>query len=143
VYARVLGERLTPGRVQAAADAACPCGDAWVWNQCLMDLGAVLCRPSAPNCEECPLATRCQWHRAAGPDPAVGSAGVSVRQARFQGSDREARGRLMKALLAGPVHRSDVASVMERDEQTASRLVAALLWEGLCQADRLTICLPN
>ena len=55
---------------------------------------------------------------AGGPDPAVGSAGVSTRQARFEGSDRQARGRLMKALSAGPVSRSDVASVMQRDEET-------------------------
>ena len=46
VYARVLGERLSPGAVQGVADVACPRGDAWVWNQCLMDLGAVLCRPT-------------------------------------------------------------------------------------------------
>ena len=44
--------------------------------------------------------------RDGGPDPAVGSADVSVRQARFEGSDRQARGRLMKALSAGPVPRS-------------------------------------
>jgi A/G-specific adenine glycosylase len=142
VYARVLGERLTPRRVQAAADAASPRGDAWVWNQCLMDLGAVLCRPTAPRCDECPIATRCVWRRAGGPDPAVGSAGVSVRQARFEGSDRQARGRLMKALAAGSVSRTEVASLMERNEETASRLVAALLSEGMCQTDGSTLRLP-
>jgi A/G-specific adenine glycosylase len=142
VYARVVGERLTPRRVQSVADAACPRGDAWVWNQCLMDLGAVVCRP-APRCEECPVAVRCAWHRAGGPDPAIGSAGVSVRQARFEGSDRQARGRLMKALAAGPVTCSDVASLMGRDTATATRLVAALLAEGLCQADRTTLRLPG
>ncbi len=36
---------------------------------------------------------------AGGDDPALGSSGVSVRQARFEGSDRQARGRLMKALV--------------------------------------------
>jgi A/G-specific adenine glycosylase len=143
VFARVLGERLTPGRVQAAADAACPRGDAWVWNQCLMDLGAVLCRPTAPRCDECPISTRCVWRRAGGPDPAVGSAGVSVRQARFEGSDRQARGRLMKALSAGSVGRTEVASLMQRNEETASRLVAALLSEGMCQTDGSTLRLPS
>jgi len=143
VYARVIGERLTPRRVQAAADAACPSGDAWVWNQCLMDLGAVLCRPAAPGCSECPIAHRCACHGAGVPDPAVGSAGVSVRQPRFEGSDRQARGRLMKALSSGPVRCDAVASVMERDEATASRLVAALLAERMCQTDRVTLRLPN
>lgn len=142
VYARVVGERLTAGRVQGAADAACPRGDAWVWNQCLMDLGAVVCRPTNPRCDECPIATRCVWRRAGGPDPAVGSAGVSVRQARFEGSDRQARGRLMKALSAGSVGRSEVASLMQRNEETASRLVAALVSEGMCQTDGSTLRLP-
>jgi A/G-specific adenine glycosylase len=143
VYARVLGERLSPGAVQAVADVACPRGDAWVWNQCLMDLGAVLCRPTSPRCNECPIAAQCAWHHAGGPDPAVGSAGVSGRQAPFEGSDRQARGRLMKALSHGPVRCSEVAAVMDRDEATASRLVAALLAEGMCQTDRLTLRLPH
>ena len=35
------------------------------------------------------------------PDPAVGSAGVSVRQAPYEGSDRQASGRLLAALRDG------------------------------------------
>jgi A/G-specific adenine glycosylase len=143
VYARVTGERLTPARVQALADAHCPSGDAWAWNQCLMDLGAVLCRPAEPRCDECPVSARCDWHGTGGPDPAIGSAGVSVRQARFAGSDRQARGRLMKALGNGPVRRSDVAAVMERDQEVATRLLSALENDGLCRTDRLTVRLPN
>ncbi len=143
VYARVRGERLTAGGVQAAADEACPSGDAWVWNQCLMDLGAVLCRPAQPGCNECPLAARCAWGRTGGPDPAVGSAGVSRRQPRFEGSDRQARGRLMKALSAGAITRSEVASVMKRDEERATRLLMALVEEGMCQTDWLTVRLPD
>lgn len=148
VYARVAGERLTPKRVQQLADAACPQGDAWAWNQCLMDLGAVLCRARDPACDECPVRGLCAWRgRDEVPDPAVGSSGVSTRQARFDGSDRQARGRLMKALSAGPVARADVARIMQRDEATAAGLVASLIEDGLCQADRqpnwLTLRLPD
>ncbi len=143
VYARVNGRRLTPARVQAVADAMLPSGDAWVWNQCLMDLGAVLCRPAAPGCGECPVGARCAWLRSGGPDPAVGSANVSTRQSRFEGSERQARGRLMKALSGGPVLRADVAWVMQRDEETAARLLDALLGEGLCQADQRSLRLPE
>ena len=143
VYARVHGQRLTAARVQAAADVMSQPGDAWVWNQCLMDLGAVLCRPAAPGCTECPVASRCAWLRSGGPDPAVGSANVSTRQGRFEGSDRQARGRLIKALSAGPVLRGDVASVMQRDDATAARLVDALLSEGMCQADQRSLRLPD
>ena len=144
VYARVAGQRLTPKRVQALADAACPSGDAWAWNQCLMDLGAVLCRPTSPGCAECPVRDRCGW--AGDPsavDPAIGSSGVSGKQGRFDGSDRQARGRLMKALTGGPVDRGRAADVMRRDPETADRLVGALLDEGLCESDGPQLRLPS
>ena len=115
-------------------------GEAWAWNQCLMELGAVLCRPASPGCEVCPLRDRCVW-RGRGEDPSIGSAGVSVRQARFDGSDRQARGRLMKALVAGPVPRDRLADVMACDGGRAERLTDDLVGEGLivttCDAIRL------
>ncbi len=143
VYARVAGARLTPSRVQAMADDACPSGDAWIWNQCLMDLGATLCRPAAPRCGECPVIERCAWQGRDAPDPAVGSSGVSTPQARFEGSDRQARGRLMSALVSGPVLRNHAARVMQRDESTADRLIGALIAEGLCREHRSTLTLPD
>ncbi len=143
VYARLAGERLTPKRLQAMADDACPTGDAWTWNQCLMDLGAVLCRPSDPGCDVCPVVAKCAWHDTGLEDPAVGSSGVSGKQARFDGSDRQARGRLMKALSLAPVAISDVASVMQRGEATAGRLLGDLVGEGLCQRVGTMVRLPD
>lgn len=141
VLARVAGHRLTPKQAQAAADAALPPGDSWTWNQCLMDLGAVLCRPTSPECESCPLAARCVW-RASGDDPSVGSAGVSTRQARFDGSDRQARGRLMKALVTGPIRPERFADVMGCDAIRADRLVGNLEQEGLIVRDGLAVKFP-
>jgi A/G-specific adenine glycosylase len=142
VYARVAGTRLTPKQVQAMADEGCPSGEAWAWNQCLMDLGAVLCRPTNPDCEQCPIRGSCVWRGSDRPDPAIGSGGVSGKQGGFEGSDRQARGRLMKALSAGPVVRGDVSRIMERSEEVAARLVCDLVNERLCQTDRLTVRLP-
>ena len=148
VYARVAGRRLTARQLQAMADDALPAGDAWTWNQCLMDLGAVLCRPANPGCHECPLVARCAWsvsRRADSEqigDPAIGSSGVSGKQGRFDGSDRQARGRLMRALGRGIVRRCDIAGVMQRDDATAARLLADLVGEGLCQAVGDSIRLP-
>ncbi|MGZ4768134.1 MAG: A/G-specific adenine glycosylase [Ilumatobacteraceae bacterium] len=130
VLARVAGHRLTPKQAQAAADSALPPGQSWAWNQCLMDLGAVLCRPASPHCDCCPLASRCAWH-GSGDDPALGSAGVSSVQARFDGSDRQARGKLLKALSAGPVGNECLAEVMGCDNHRAQRLVDALERDGL------------
>jgi len=130
VLARVAGHRLTAKQAQAAADAALPAGESWSWNQCLMDLGAVLCRPASPQCEVCPLQSHCAWH-GFGDDPSHGSAGVSTRQSRFAGSDRQARGRLMRALVDGRVPIDRVASVMKCDATRAARLVDDLQREQL------------
>ncbi len=135
VHARVAGRRLTPREVQAAADEALVHGESWAFNQCLMDLGATLCRPASPGCRECPLRASCAWH-GDGPDPAVGSAGVSGRQARFEGSDRQARGRLLAALSSAPVEAGAAAAVMQREPAVAARLVAALVAEGLIVDER-------
>jgi A/G-specific adenine glycosylase len=143
VYARVSGSSLTARQVQAIADEACPAGDAWVWNQCLMDLGAVLCRPARPGCEQCPVRHACTWATTGGVDPATGSSGVSTRQARFEGSERQARGRLMKAISVGPVAVTDVPTVMRRDEATAQRLLGALVAERLCHTDGDVVRLPD
>ena len=141
VYARHEGRRLTPREVQALADAQVPSGDSWVWNQCLMDLGAVLCRPQSPGCAECPVAGTCAW-RGDGVDPAVGSAGVSRAQARFEGSDRQARGRLLHALALAAVASDDAAAVMQCDTARAARLVASLVADGLVVADGDALRLP-
>jgi A/G-specific adenine glycosylase len=122
ILARTAGRRLTRTDAQARADALVPPGRGWAWNQALMDLGAGTCRP-LPDCDGCPLADDCAW-RLAGrpdPDPAVGSAGVSTRQARFEGSDRQARGRILAALADGP---KPTASF-------DSRILAGLLADGL------------
>lgn len=137
VFARLAGERLTARQVQAAADAALPHGDAWAWNQCLMDLGAALCRPLAPRCGECPLRPGCAWNGGADDrhDPALGSAGVSGRQSRFAGSDRQGRGRLMNVLGLGPVQGDHLPAAMgwPGQQERATRVAATLV------ADRLVV----
>ncbi len=138
VFARVSGSALTAKQVQAAADQAQPPGLSWEWNQCLMELGAVLCRPT-PNCGECPLVAVCAWH-GVGLDPAIGSAGVSRAQSRFEGSERQARGRLLKALTSGPVSAATTSVVMSHP--AADRLLRALCDEGLVRSDGEFVRLP-
>jgi A/G-specific adenine glycosylase len=134
VLARTAGERLTPKRAQAAADRLVPVGDGLLWNQALMDLGATTCRPT-PRCGECPVAPGCAWHLAGrpAPDPAVGSAGVSTGQAPFEGSDRQARGRVLRALADGPRPPADFDD----------RIVAGLVADGLVESDGSTLRLPG
>lgn len=135
VLARRAGRRLSPREVQAAADAWLPAGEAWAWNQGLLDLGAAVCRARRPSCERCPVADGCAWREAGrpDPDPATGSAGVSGSQSRFEGSDRQGRGRLVDALRSGPVAGGDLARVMgwDDDPARAERVAAGLVAEGL------------
>jgi A/G-specific adenine glycosylase len=136
VFARLAGRRLTAREVQKMADEAVPGEQVWAWNQCLMDLGAVLCRPVSPACVQCPLQADCVY-RGVGDDPAVGSAGVSGRQSRFEGSDRQGRGRLMKALGDGPVHTDSLATVMRWPDQSerASKAATSLVDDRLAVFD--------
>lgn len=131
VLARLAGRRLLPSEVQRRADDMVPPGDSWTWNQWLMDIGAVLCRPYQPDCDHCPLAGDCAWHAAGGEDPAVGSARVSKSQSRFDGSDRQARGRLLASLTDAPLPPDRSASVMRCEASRADRLVDDLVREGL------------
>jgi A/G-specific adenine glycosylase len=68
----------------------------------LMDIGAVLCRPRTPRCGECPLSPGCAT--AASDDPALFAAplGRRPRQAAYEGSFRQRRGRVLALLRAGP-----------------------------------------
>ena len=132
----VAGRRLAGREAQALADSLVPAGRSWAWNQAMLDLGATCCT-SRPSCSGCPLRLDggCAWAEAGypGADPAVGSAGVSGRQSPFAGSDRQGRGRLLRALVDGPVTSSDIAGAAgwPADAERAARIAASLIADGL------------
>jgi A/G-specific adenine glycosylase len=138
VLARWAGRALTAAEAQAAADAALPPGQAWAWNQAMLDLGAQVCTRRQPRCGDCPVADTCGWALAGwvAPDPADGSAGVSAPQPRFDGSDRQGRGRLLEALRHGTVPAAEVAATMgwPDDEGRAERVALSLVRDGLVVA---------
>ncbi|MDH3300871.1 MAG: A/G-specific adenine glycosylase [Acidimicrobiia bacterium] len=134
ILARTAGRTMTRAEVQRLADECVVGRDPWAWNQAMLDVGAAYCRPD-PDCGPCPFSPVCRWHLAGGhdPDPADGSAGVSGRQSRFEGSDRQGRGRLVRALRHGPVADEDLAAVMgwADDTSRAERVAATLVADGL------------
>jgi A/G-specific adenine glycosylase len=132
VLARWHGRSLARTEVQAAADALVPAGEGWSWNQIIMELGATTCTARSPRCAACPVRASCAW-KGVGDDPAVGSAGVSGGQSRFEGSDRQGRGRLVARLGDGVVLDSDVSEVMgwPADPDRAARVAATLVADGL------------
>jgi A/G-specific adenine glycosylase len=102
----------------AAADWLDP-ADPGGWNQAVMDLGRTVCRP-LPRCDVCPLAPMCRLVAAGRP---TGSQPRRA-QARFEGSSRQARGAVVRAL-----RRSDGLTLLGLAEQTGlsgARLVSAV-----------------
>ena len=60
----------------------------------LMDVGALVCRPSEPRCDACPVRMRCATRGARAGER-------TSRQPRYEGSFRQRRGRVMARLRAG------------------------------------------
>ena len=146
VLARWEGRRLRRAEAQALADKLVPPGGAWAWNQAVMELGGTVCRRRRPICAGCPARAWCGWAAAglAPPDPADGSAGVGTGQPRFEGSDRQGRGRLVEALCRGPVAVGDLPAVMgwPDDPARADRVAVGLIEDGLARCDGDHVLLP-
>lgn len=142
----VAGERLAPRRAQELADEQVPLGRGWAWNQAVLDLGATVCLRRQPRCPECPIVEHCRWARAGfpAPDPADGTAGASTAQSRFDGSDRQGRGRLVQALRTGPVELARLADVAgwPDDPERAHRIADQLVGEGIAEYADGQLALP-
>lgn len=137
----VAGRRLAAAEAQTLADGQVPAGRGWAWNTAMLDLGSTVCTARRPACHRCPLAAAdaCAWFASDpdGPDPAVGTAGATGRQSRFAGSDREGRGRLVRALIRRPVPPDGRAAAAgwPDDAARADRVARTLLRDGLAVAD--------
>ena len=132
----VVGARSTPAALQDLADGLVPPGHGWAWNQAMLELGATVCTSRSPRCDGCPVAPGCRWQRAGWPDP--DPAAPSSVQSRFEGSDRQGRGRLVRRLCAGPLDPADLpeAAGWPDDARRAGRVAAALVADGLATWDR-------
>ena len=144
VLARLGGSSLSDAQAQALADDLVPEGQGWQWNQTILDFGASVCTKRNPTCSGCPLRSNCRWQASGGPDPATGSAGVSVPQSSFEGSDRQGRGRLIRALAHGPVSRDDVAETLGwiDDPDRVERVLTGLINDGMVEFTGAEVHLP-
>jgi len=95
----------------------------------IMELGALVCRARNPLCSECPIAEQCSWRQAGYP---VDAAVVPKKQARFEGSDRQARGRLLALLRENhdAIGESDLLA-SHRPRSQARRALNSLVGDGL------------
>ena len=103
--------------------------DARLMNAATMELGAIVCRARAPRCTDCPIAGECAW-RAAG-YPAFEGRRAPV-QKRYEGSDRQARGLVLRELRASdvPVTQADIEMAVT-DAARRARALSGLVADGL------------
>lgn len=112
-----------------------------IFNAAMMELGAVVCTARAPRCEVCPLASGCAWLTAGRPD----TGDTRRRQARFEGSDRQARGAVLRALRTAEDHRRAADEVVADwpDPAQRDRAIDSLIADGLVEAVGGTLMLPR
>jgi A/G-specific adenine glycosylase len=136
VIARTIDGQAEPGppstrRDLAAMEALLPeeRDAAAAFNAGMMELGAIVCVARTPRCDSCPLADRCRWRQAGYPDYEGPTKG---RQQRYEGSDRQARGRILAELRAShiPVTEAELAAVWPDAEQ-GERALQGLVRDGL------------
>ncbi|WP_297602794.1 A/G-specific adenine glycosylase [Microcella sp.] len=127
-----------PARIRADLDAmqALLPGDpaeARQFNAGTMELGQTVCTARAPTCEACPIAELCAWRAAGYPDY---DGPAAPRQARFEGSDRQVRGLIMRELRQSdtPVP-AEVVEQLWPDAVQRERALASLLADGLATGD--------
>jgi A/G-specific adenine glycosylase len=77
---------------QGAAAASLSASVSGDWNQAMMELGATLCTPRAPQCAACPVARWCRAH----------ALGIALRLPAARGKPKPVRLTLSAAILLDP-----------------------------------------
>ncbi|UPK74685.1 A/G-specific adenine glycosylase [Nocardioidaceae bacterium SCSIO 66511] len=126
---RALAEALLPEAPEVAAR----------WSVAVMELGALRCSATSPDCARCPLADHCSWRRNGYP----AADGPPRRAQTYAGTDRQCRGRLLGMLRDSP---DPVSATVLRtawdDDVQRERALDSLVADGLVEpleADRFAL----
>jgi A/G-specific adenine glycosylase len=134
VLARVADGKQFPGAQASAAEyrlaeSLLPADGAVAarWSVGVMELGALTCTAARPRCSDCPVAADCAWLAAGQP-----AAGVKRVGQRYEGTDRQCRGRILAVLRDSPepVPPARLDAVWPDDIQRA-RALDGLVADGL------------
>lgn len=147
VMARALEARSQPGpaarRDLEMMSALLPEGDAEsaLFNAAIMELGATVCTSRAPRCDRCPIIDACAWVAAGRPD----TGDARPRQARYEGSDRQARGAVLRTLREAGGDEVPQARVIPdwADAAQRDRAIDSLIVDGLVEVAGGMLRLPR
>jgi len=130
VHLGIDGHDVSARQVWALADAWLDRGDPITWNQAVMDLGREVCRPT-PRCDACPLARVCRFHVAG----AIAARGPR-RQGAFEGSTRQVRGAVVRALRSHPsLTRTRLSAETGFPRERVEGALDGLVHDGLLEFD--------
>ncbi|MEV4774473.1 A/G-specific adenine glycosylase [Microbacterium sp. LWH12-1.2] len=147
VLARAIEGKAQPAaasrRDLALMDSLLPATDAesGVFNAAAMELGATVCTARAPKCDRCPLRTGCAWVAAGRPE----TPDTRRRQAAYEGSDRQARGAVLRMLREALPSAVPLSSVIADwpDPRQRDRAIDSLIADGLAEASEDLLSLPR
>jgi A/G-specific adenine glycosylase len=122
VAERRMAEALLPAQPAVAAR----------WSVAVMELGALVCTAASPRCAGCPVARQCAWLAAGRPGAGDGTGRSRGRTQRYDGTDRQCRGRLLAVLRdgGGPVTQAAFDAVWA-DRAQLARSLDGLIADGL------------
>ena len=115
----------------------------------LMEFGALVCTQLSPSCDECPISNNCTWALAGFPKDEK-----RPTPQPYAGTDRQARGRIMKALRTAHFEGTDgltkrrvldAARIDGGDRYQPTRVYRALLKDGMIvyNEDTKRVTLPR
>lgn len=160
--------KLNDAQMLTFAEEVLPEGEAYNWNQALMDLGATICTSNNPQCDRCPLQKQCQAYAEMSQQSLFPSGDV-FRQLRkvaenkagykaaasaqpFTSSNRYYRGRIIDLLrqipdkqrlsldMLGPHIKPDFG---EQDLPWLEKIVRELVRDGLADFEEDGVRLPS
>ena len=138
VLGRAIGgeEGLTPPAMQAAADASVDPTRPGDWTHAVMDVGATLCRPVRPRCDDCPLTAWCRF-AASSRTVAPRKPSDGRRREPFRASSRWLRGRIVDRLrdVEGATWIVVEAPIGDHDEGAIAAALGALARDGIVEVD--------
>lgn len=102
--------------------------DSTAFNAGMMELGAIVCTAKKPLCDTCPVVEQCAWARSGFIDNAPER---RPKQAKFEGSDRQARGQMMAHLREHGAASTEGLLALVADRAQAERALASLEHDGL------------
>lgn len=146
--------KLSTNAMFSLAEQVLPPGEAYNWNQALMDMGATICTSANPQCTRCPLQEHCVAFQEMSQQSLFPS-GIVLRQLRkvaekkttyeaqpFVGSNRYFRGRIVAHLRLLPANKrlalNDLGLLLRTDFQPTDlpwleKLLTGLQRDGLVE----------